>query len=638
MMNFRKKMKPLLPFFVLLFILLLAYELIIIAHPLPSQIAQTGYQNVHDLRGIDFDNHIYIHNGCTEIIPDELLTPGELMIDENYDHDNACARLRHDSILTSRTTFLVEDGKWYTFTRRSVDHSHRIYVNGHWLADVGQPGATPETDIPGNGRITFTAQGVDGKIELVQQSTNHFYRYGQPKSHSRWYIGTGTELTNAVRSEDFQTNIILGCFLVLAFLFILLFFTQSYNRAALYFSLVCLVWFARVGTTGSKVFAVLFPQMDWFVRIRIEYLAIPVSAVLTLAIVNALFPKVLHKPALYVMYGVSAIFSALFIFMDTLPMSRLIDWVYIIYGSMIAYTAGCLIIRQFIIRRKINPPQIIFISGLVIFFSAVLIEFGYLPEVLIMPDYQLAGVAMLILALCEASAIFIEAMREREETIEARLNLSNEVAVLENLSQLKTEYYDTLQSHIAETKQARHDLRHHLSVFQSCIDAGDIEKLTKYMDEYRESLPDDTELTLCDNYAVNSILRYYSGKAKKEGISFETHLELPENTGVSDSDLCIIFGNCIENAIEACRNVDGERFIKINSKIVGKNLAVTIDNSFDGFIDENKGTFLSRKHDGEGIGISSVKAVAAKYDATARFEVVDNVFQAMIMLRMAENE
>jgi len=311
--------------------------------------------------------------------------------------------------------------------------------------------------------------------------------------------------------------------------------------------------------------------------------------------------------------------------MDTLPMSYLMDWVYRIYGLAIAYVAGCLIIRQFIIKRKINPPQIIFIFGLVVFLLAVLADFGYLPEVFLMPKYQLTGVAMLVLALCSASAIFIAAMQEREETIEARHRLSTEVAVLENLSQVKTEYYNTLHSHITEAKQARHDLRYHLSVFRSFIASGETEKLEEYISKYQDSMPDDIEVVFCENYAVNSILRYFTSITVKEGIKVDTHLELPENTGVNDSDLCIIIGNCIENAIEACRSLNGlngEKFIKINSAILGNILSVTVDNSFDGK------TFL------EGVGISSVKAVAAKYDGETRFEAKGNVFQSSVMLRV----
>ena len=121
--------------------------------------------------------------------------------------------------------------------------------------------------------------------------------------------------------------------------------------------------------------------------------------------------------------------------------------------------------------------------------------------------------------------------------------------------------------------------------------------------------------------------------AKNENILFDTSLELPEDTGVSDSDLCIVFGNCVENAIEACRGISGERFIRINTRLSGKMLAVTVDNSFDGELKNEGGALISRKREGEGIGISSIKAIAEKYGGAAQFEVKDNVFQVSVILR-----
>jgi hypothetical protein len=242
-------------------------------------------------------------------------------------------------------------------------------------------------------------------------------------------------------------------------------------------------------------------------------------------------------------------------------------------------------------------------------------------------------IVIIVLLTVSSFMIYYVVIRMVIQT-EKNATLSKSIAVTERQLELQGEHYAMLQTHIEETKRARHDLRHHLSVFQSYIGAGETEKLAAYVNEYRESLLDAPEITFCENFAVNSILRYYAGIAKNEGIRVDVHTELSESTGVSDSDLCIIFGNCIENAIEACRRLDGDKFIKINSKTVGKMLVITFDNSFDGIVKCEGGAFLSRKHEGEGIGISSVKAVAQKYGMSAQFEVEGNVFLASVILRV----
>jgi hypothetical protein len=219
--------------------------------------------------------------------------------------------------------------------------------------------------------------------------------------------------------------------------------------------------------------------------------------------------------------------------------------------------------------------------------------------------------------------------------IEQTNKMTSHILIINQQLEFQNEHYNTLQSHIAETKQARHDLRHHLSAFKAFIDSGETEKLTAYINEYENSLPDDTDITFCENYAVNSILRHYIGMTRNVDIHVCAKLHLPENAGVSDSDLCIVFGNCIENAIEACRKIeDGEKFIKIDAGLTGEMLTITIDNSFNGAVTEINGVFMSQKREGKGIGISSVKAVVQKYNGVARFEAKGNVFQASIMLQM----
>jgi len=180
--------------------------------------------------------------------------------------------------------------------------------------------------------------------------------------------------------------------------------------------------------------------------------------------------------------------------------------------------------------------------------------------------------------------------------------------------------------------RAEHDLRHHLSVIRSYSAERENKKLDDYLSKYIESLPDKSKLAVCENSAVNSILQYYIGIAKKEGVAVDVNVNVPANTNISDTDLCIVFGNCFENAIEACRRFDGEKFIKIRSKLTKEMFTIIIANSFDGSIKKEGDKFLSLKHDGEGIGIPSVKAVVEKYGDSAQFEADGNEFRATIIL------
>jgi hypothetical protein len=63
----------------------------------------------------------------------------------------------------------------------------------------------------------------------------------------------------------------------------------------------------------------------------------------------------------------------------------------------------------------------------------------------------------------------------------------------------------------------------------------------------------DAPLILCENPAVNALLQHYVSLAKAKNIMVSVNLQVPQKISISDVDLCIIFGNCLENVLEACQ-------------------------------------------------------------------------------------
>lgn len=96
---------------------------------------------------------------------------------------------------------------------------------------------------------------------------------------------------------------------------------------------------------------------------------------------------------------------------------------------------------------------------------------------------------------------------------------------------------------------------------------------------------------------------------------------------MTDSSLCAIFGNLLENAVDACgRMTQGKKFIHLNSHLEHGDLTIAMDNSFDGQIRIEKGKYFSSKRDDFGVGLTSIRTMARKYGGDARFEAEKNVF------------
>jgi sensor histidine kinase regulating citrate/malate metabolism len=188
-------------------------------------------------------------------------------------------------------------------------------------------------------------------------------------------------------------------------------------------------------------------------------------------------------------------------------------------------------------------------------------------------------------------------------------------------------------------KFMRHDMRHHLTLMGE-LALEDAAKLQEYIRGLSEKLDVAEGKRYCTNYAVNAITTHYLGVAEKEGVAVDAQLGIPEDTGrVPAMDLCVIMGNLLENAVEACRRVErGEKFIQARGRIIGDGLSIVVTNSFDGVWREKNDVYLSRKADEgepcEGVGLSSVKAVSEKYRGLIQYEITGGVWKSSVLVHI----
>jgi sensor histidine kinase regulating citrate/malate metabolism len=97
--------------------------------------------------------------------------------------------------------------------------------------------------------------------------------------------------------------------------------------------------------------------------------------------------------------------------------------------------------------------------------------------------------------------------------------------------------------------------------------------------------------------------------------------------------LCVLFGNLLENALEACRRLDAdEKYIRFAVNQNKGFITVVSDNSFDGGTIKDGGIFHSRKRPGPGIGTASIKAIAGKYGGYAEFSAEKREFRVSVVL------
>ena len=191
--------------------------------------------------------------------------------------------------------------------------------------------------------------------------------------------------------------------------------------------------------------------------------------------------------------------------------------------------------------------------------------------------------------------------------------------------------YAKLQEHMEDVRRARHDLRQHQNVIRSFLDSGRVEELRAYLQKELEEQPTGQTVRYCKNDALDALVRFYAGKIAQANIRLEVDMDLPEVLFVPEPDACVVLGNLLENALDACRG-QADAFILIVARSTGQRaFTLIVDNTAPvPPVQQNNGAFLSSKHIGEGIGTQSVQYIAARYGGMADLRWENGTFHASV--------
>jgi len=243
------------------------------------------------------------------------------------------------------------------------------------------------------------------------------------------------------------------------------------------------------------------------------------------------------------------------------------------------------------------------------------------------------GVLFFIVSLGIVSGYYVQ---ESIQTALENKRLEYEMWNMEKQLSLQRTQYQKIAEDQDRFKKERHDFRQHLAVLKGLV--KDEDRFNEYIDHLTSTTMTNRSILLCENYAISAVASYYYNMALEAGIDITLALAVPRDLGAPfESDLSIVVGNLLENAIEACLCMDEEarKFIRLKSSLNHNIFTITVDNSYSCEVKIRDGIFYSSKHEGEGIGISSVRAIAEKHKGGSRFEESQGVFMASVYLSVA---
>lgn len=178
----------------------------------------------------------------------------------------------------------------------------------------------------------------------------------------------------------------------------------------------------------------------------------------------------------------------------------------------------------------------------------------------------------------------------------------------------------------------RHDLRHHLTTIDAFLSMGKTKQAQEYIRNVHADLMAITLKRFCENDLVNLLCSTFCQKAELDGVQLKVDTKLPRELPISDTELCAILSNGLENALHAVTELEqSQRWIELYSSIRLDNLLIEIKNPYAGEVLIQDGRPVSNRA-GHGYGCQSIRSITEQNRGICVFEAADGVFTLRIAL------
>lgn len=202
--------------------------------------------------------------------------------------------------------------------------------------------------------------------------------------------------------------------------------------------------------------------------------------------------------------------------------------------------------------------------------------------------------------------------------------------------ELEHRRYEELEKKLAQSQSMLHDIRGHVQTMERLYQESASEQAQEYARSFHQMLNELGEQYYTDNRVLNIILNDKARMMKRFQIEPEISVRELELAGYKDTDITIIFGNLLDNAIEALRKSKDTSF-QMRAGRIGDFMSFVISNGNDG--DGGRMEVCIKKgKEFQGIGLRNVERSIEKYQGEIEYEAQERRFVVKLMLPVRKTE
>ena len=202
---------------------------------------------------------------------------------------------------------------------------------------------------------------------------------------------------------------------------------------------------------------------------------------------------------------------------------------------------------------------------------------------------------------------------------------------------LLEENYEQATKGYKEKAELLHDEKHHVDAIREMLEKGKVEDAIRYVGEVSQKLRESGSRIWSNHLFLDLVLNMKVQEAEERLIQSEIYFDDMSGLNMQETDISVLFGNLLDNAIEAAEKIfDPERrWIKVCGERRGDMLVLNISNPTEQELQFEGELPVSTKEDKtlHGFGLQSVRHIAERYQGEMEVEENEGVFHVGLMLK-----
>ena len=200
--------------------------------------------------------------------------------------------------------------------------------------------------------------------------------------------------------------------------------------------------------------------------------------------------------------------------------------------------------------------------------------------------------------------------------------------------QMKVKAMEEQYREMLKSRKIVHDMKNHLLALKKYTQEQDWKGLEEYLNELSRDMLDYNYQIWTGNHMLDMILNQKEKEAEKQKTQMQISTEVFTTLPFSDREIISLFGNLLDNALEACEQIkEGERWIHIKMKKKNQLLYIEIVNAAKNTGIQTDENFVSKK-DGvlHGYGMKNIRDIVEQYNGMFQCKSQEDRFEVVITI------